>query len=266
VETRAVRSRQGRLFRSGHAYQDIEALLSDKGPKGLCLDFPSGKGVNIQGIRNAGFYPIAADLYPGQVSEKGVSWVKATFTRPIPFKAESFAAVLCSEGIEHCATQLQLLYEFARVLKPGGTLIVTTPNTLNFRARLSYLLNGHYTFARLPLTEATQLRSEPGEREPHVGHVFLTMYFALRFMLKLAGFEKIEVATAKYSPSSLFMAPFLFVPVWIATRRLLRRALAKHHPDICSEVLAHTLSADMLFGKKLILVAKKPDMGGKDQG
>ena len=44
-----------RLRRPGHAYQEIEQLLRRVEQKGLCLDLPSGKGVNYEGIRAAGF-------------------------------------------------------------------------------------------------------------------------------------------------------------------------------------------------------------------
>lgn len=42
-----------RLLRTGHAYEDIAAILAELAPKGRCLDLPAGKGVNIAGIRRA---------------------------------------------------------------------------------------------------------------------------------------------------------------------------------------------------------------------
>ena len=46
----------------------------------------------------------------------------------LPFAAESFDLVLCSEVLEHLANPEQAVAEFARVLCPGGRLVVTVPN------------------------------------------------------------------------------------------------------------------------------------------
>ena len=45
----------------------------------------------------------------------------------IPVPAASFDAVLCSEVLEHVSDPLLALAELKRILKPGGTLIVTAP-------------------------------------------------------------------------------------------------------------------------------------------
>jgi len=243
-----------RLFRSGHAYADIAALLSEVEPKGRCLDLPAGTGVNIEGIRAAGFEPVAADLFPEESAKKGVECSKVDFTELLPFDDASFAAVLCSEGIEHCPKQLQLIREFARVLEPGGTLMITTPNILNLRARLAFLVNGHASFARDPVSEVTQLRGRSEDGGLYIGHVYLVSYFALRFMLKVAGFDRIQVATAKYSLSAVCLAPLLWLPARVATAVLLRKMKRR---DVAHEIVSHVLSPDVLYGKKLILTARK---------
>lgn len=45
----------------------------------------------------------------------------------IPAADASFDAILCSEVLEHVPEPTQALDEFARLLKPGGTLILTAP-------------------------------------------------------------------------------------------------------------------------------------------
>lgn len=45
----------------------------------------------------------------------------------IPAPASSFDAVLCSEVLEHVPEPTHALDEFARLLKPGGQLILTAP-------------------------------------------------------------------------------------------------------------------------------------------
>jgi SAM-dependent methyltransferase len=49
---------------------------------------------------------------------------------PLPFDDSSFDLVLCAETIEHVRDVQLLLSEIRRVLRPGGTLALTTPANL----------------------------------------------------------------------------------------------------------------------------------------
>jgi len=45
----------------------------------------------------------------------------------IPVDDASFDAILCSEVLEHVPDAISVLREFSRILKPGGTLLMTAP-------------------------------------------------------------------------------------------------------------------------------------------
>ena len=47
----------------------------------------------------------------------------------LPFQAASFDTVLCNEVLEHVPQPARLMIEVTRVLKPGGILMLTTPQT-----------------------------------------------------------------------------------------------------------------------------------------
>jgi len=47
----------------------------------------------------------------------------------LPFRAECFDAVLCTEVLEHVPDPIRVLCEFKRVLKPGGQVFVTVPQS-----------------------------------------------------------------------------------------------------------------------------------------
>ena len=254
--TRRSDTASRRLARDGHAYGEIFALLAAVQPKGLCLDLPSGTGVNTAGILAAGFRPVATDLFPTLGPGQATPTVKADWYARLPFVDGCFDAVLCSEGIEHHSSQTEFLRELARVLRPGGTLLLTTPNILSLGARFSTLLNGHHAHNRSALTEVTQIWSDGDGRMPYVGHAHMVGYFGLRFMLWRVGLRIEAVATARWARNAVMLAPLLWLPVSVSTRRLLRE-VRDSHPEVYAEILAHVLSPSLLLGKKLILVARK---------
>lgn len=53
--------------------------------------------------------------------------VRADLAHALPFRDEAFDAALCTEVLEHVPDDRGLLSEIARVLKPGGRLVVTVP-------------------------------------------------------------------------------------------------------------------------------------------
>ena len=50
----------------------------------------------------------------------------------LPFRANSFDIAVCSEAIEHTIDPEKAFKELVRVLRPGGTLVVTVPNRFWF--------------------------------------------------------------------------------------------------------------------------------------
>lgn len=63
---------------------------------------------------------------------------------PFPYANESFDTVLCCELLEHLtADPMHMMSEINRILKPGGSLILTTPNIASLRA-IHAILHGYH--------------------------------------------------------------------------------------------------------------------------
>jgi len=59
---------------------------------------------------------------------------------PLPFPTASFDCIHSGEVIEHLFSPDLLLQEIARLLKPGGYAVITTPNLASWRNRLALAL------------------------------------------------------------------------------------------------------------------------------
>lgn len=60
----------------------------------------------------------------------------------IPFPADSWDAILCTEVLEHAADPERLVQEMLRVLRPGGIILVTVP----FSARVHHVPHDYWRF------------------------------------------------------------------------------------------------------------------------
>ena len=62
----------------------------------------------------------------------------------LPFRDESFPCVLCSQVIEHVPKESPILAELVRVLKPGGRLVLGTPDYANWEWVVTEKLYGMF--------------------------------------------------------------------------------------------------------------------------
>jgi SAM-dependent methyltransferase len=226
-------------------------------PRGRVLDLPAGSGTDSRNLHELGYQVVPADLFPEvfEVEGSGLRCVDADMAARLPFEDASFDYLLNSEGIEHLADQMSFLAECRRVLKPGGRLIITTPNLLSLRARVAFALTGNRGF-RSFVDEVTSVWGYDGERLYH-GHAFLINYFQLRYMLWHNGFRICDIVPTQHSPSSLALLP-LVPAVRLFTRRAAGKARRRNpNPEIYSEIEQHVFSWELLLGKILCVVAER---------
>lgn len=72
--------------------------------------------------------------------QRGLASVRAHAEAQLPFRDECFGTVLAGEVIEHVFDTQALLCELARVLRPAGWLIITTPNLVALSGRVQLVL------------------------------------------------------------------------------------------------------------------------------
>ena len=117
--------------------------LASEACHGRILDIGCGTGVMSQMLKQSGFEVIGIDISNKGLKkcyQAGFDCLLSDAERNLPFKNDSFSAVWISEVIEHIVNYENLLEEVGRVLRTGGRIYLTTPNSVFYGYRLKYLL------------------------------------------------------------------------------------------------------------------------------
>lgn len=233
------------------AVHDTVLAILEKLPRGVLLDVPAGHGALAERLVAAGFDVRCCDLYPEIFSLSSVEIRKGDLNLELPFASGSFDYTVCVEGLEHIENPQQAMREFARVLRPGGQLIVSVPNILNIEERLKWLIYG-YTSHFKPITRAhsAHLRAEYGNREEIAAHVNPIGYSELRYILEKHGFEIVNLHRDKPKANA-----WLYWPVVVLIRLITRLTSRAKRTERWTDELAS--DEILLGGNTLIIQASK---------
>jgi len=115
--------------------------------RGAVADVGAGKGDLIQSLLEMDRFSsiIGLDLMerPSDLPTR-VQWFSTDLNQQIPGDAGSFDLVTSLGLIEYLENPYAFAREIHRVLRPGGTAILATPNNESWRALISLMVRGHF--------------------------------------------------------------------------------------------------------------------------
>jgi len=201
-----------------------------------CLDVGCGDGLTIASYltRTTGKC-IGVDVSQAAVSKAKGNGVDARLiddATELPFAECSFELITCIEVLEHLFDAEGAAREIARVLVPGGHLVVQVPNVAHWSHRVS-MLRGTF----VPLGDQDSL--EQPWRDPHIRFFTATSLFA---MISRAGLDPVRLIGTARSV--------------LADTPILRRRFAERNAGRLARAFAERRPA--LFGSRLQCVAGKP--------
>lgn len=220
-------------------------------PRGKVLDAGAGSGLLSLVLAEIGFDVTAADVDRSffRVENPAIRFVVADFNGTTPFPDGSFDAIVCLEVIEHVENPFALLREFGRLLTAGGTIFLSTPNILNLRSRLRFLLEGNYEYFKYPLPE---WEADGTKSNLHVNPIRL---HEMEYYFLKGGFDIEDVFTSNYRYGLRWLFP-LELAVRLQTVVKVARSRRPGEIDL-SRLYRRVMSRELLYGEHLVVRARK---------
>jgi 2-polyprenyl-3-methyl-5-hydroxy-6-metoxy-1,4-benzoquinol methylase len=126
------------LIFAGHCGRTVTCSNSGRVPGTLAKQLSAS---------HAGGIITRADIRPRPVSlAANVVWLQTDLNNAIPVPDHSFNFLISTEVIEHLENPRATFREFYRLLRPGGILIVTTPNQESMCSFAGLLMGGHFAW------------------------------------------------------------------------------------------------------------------------
>jgi SAM-dependent methyltransferase len=179
-------------------------------------------------------------------------------TRTIPLPAEQYDVVLATEVVEHLPCHSLFFAEAARILKPGGYFIFTTPNIHRLSSRMQFLLSGQHELrsARLgwhvPPAELYSTHHNP-------------VYFPVAHtLLHHEGLRIRKLVFVKGRIVDFLLAPLY--PVIAPATALEARHAIKRSRTGGADLLRWMLDFRLLFSNKLMVVTQKESSCAANDG
>lgn len=128
-------------------YNRVIEVIQQYNLRGRALDFGAGIGnltKRLWELRR--FDEIAgSDILPRPAGlPAAINWHCVDLNHGGPVPASSFDTLISAEVIEHLENPREVAREWHRILKPGGTLVMSTPNNESVRALISLIMRGHF--------------------------------------------------------------------------------------------------------------------------
>ena len=235
------------IIAHGKTFLRVLKLIAEL-PKGKLLDVPAGEGAFSFSARELGFDVTAGDIDPAFFKVAGIECRFMDMNQRLDAGDGEFDYVACLEGVEHLQDPYQFARECNRILRPGGKVIISTPNILNLASRLKYFLSGFYSLCPRPINEFSHL--------PVFDHINPMTFYQVRYLLHSSGFRIRRVTTDLWRRSSAAFLP-LYPFLRLYSIRTMRKETDERQKDANREIRAQMNSLDLLLGRTLIVEAEK---------
>jgi SAM-dependent methyltransferase len=209
------------------------------------LDCPAGKGAFTVQMLAAGLEVTCCEIAPELLAVPGHAADFGDLNDRLPYADDRFDAVVCLNGLQRVWARGRAVRELARVVRPGGHVILTFLNNVNLSHRLTFLATGSVTW---------NVNGPPDMFLPDAANPAACFRYPMTLAnvlgaFEAVGFEPARVRAVGWSKPSIALFPLLPI-VWLG--RLLAPGRYRRHG-----FLGASTSLDALFGDYVVVTAKK---------
>lgn len=218
------------------------------------IDLTAGSGYIVNLFRQAGADVVLYDLFPEQNTFCDVQCLHIDLQKTLPIDNNTADIVILAETIEHLPNQFQLFAEVARILKNGGTFLLTTPNSSSLRSRFSQFLMESEHYSTAAPNELNAFTHWPGTKEGYFSKLFISGILRLRTLAAINGLRIRRVHPSKSSSTSYLLLIFYPIIYYFSLRNYRRQARTdQQNKPVYNEIFEMNTSVEILTNKHLIV-------------
>lgn len=218
-------------------------------PGGRILDVACGPGALSQRLDAEGFEVTAADAFPEVFRLHGaIPFIELNVEGGWDAIGGGYDAICAVEIIEHLENPYLFIRRCFAALKPGGVLILSTPNAGHYVSRITFLLSGVFELYS-PRSFRPHTRTDKGALLPP--HINLFTGWMIKGNLEKAGFCGVTFLSCNNWLTGLLPIPRRPVKV-------LRWGVHRLLGTLATPVM-RSPAKDSIFSKNIIAVARRPD-------
>lgn len=229
-------------------------------PGAKILEVSCGSGRNLAVLREAGYTVRGTNFSQHDMFAQGLDIdLGVDVMKSLPYEDDSFDCVLLCDVIEHLSDHAATVENLSRIVKPGGRLIVITPNTNRINSRLHFLFTGFLKVKRsfigfdVPADQAWAFHNYP----PHLP----TFIYLLHSQGLDTTLDAIEV-----KPKSVFMWLLFFPMIYLITRyKLFRSEKFLRDTPAAKHLMQLVTSWPALNGEAIVFNSTKRTSGEASQ-
>lgn len=128
-------------------YAKFLSLIKQFNLKGDCLDFGAGTGNLTKQIHELNCFDSvsATDIMERPLElDLSINWIADDLNNSLDIPSCRYDVIVSAEVLEHLENPRAIAREWFRLLRPSGTLILSTPNNESWRSLLALLIQGHF--------------------------------------------------------------------------------------------------------------------------
>ncbi|MGH7458479.1 MAG: methyltransferase domain-containing protein [Longimicrobiaceae bacterium] len=175
--------------------------------------------------------------------------------KPLPYDASSFEVVILTEVVEHLFSHAPLMHEVGRVLKPGGWLVLSTPNLHRLHSRWHFFWTGTHKLIR------RRVGWDLSPDDLYAYHIGPVDFPLLHTVLYQAGLKVGRVSFTRFKPRHGWLL-LLYPLIWFATRLEVRswgRVGARREGE--ADLFRWLVHPALLASEQLLVTARKQTSG-----